>query len=120
MVVKPEARRLREGQGELGNLAAEERRGAGDGVGDQHGGEVGVVVAPALPQRLSQHASVGIDEALVGVHELRGPERLPEHLQLLGVPAVVLVAQRQQLDSGRSQPQRPLEVAIEAQALLGA
>ena len=46
------------GQRQLGDLAPEQRRRAGDGVGDEQRDEVGVVVAAPLPQRLAQHAPV--------------------------------------------------------------
>ena len=79
-----------------------------------------MVVAPPLPQRLAQHAAVPVDEPLVGVHEPRAAERPAEHGELVGPPAVVLVAQRDQLGLRRNQPQGALEVAIEAEPLLGA
>ena len=40
-------------------------------VRDEQRGEVGVVVAPPRPQRVAQHAPVGVDEPLVGVDEPR-------------------------------------------------
>ena len=54
-----------------------------------------VVAAPA-PQRVAQHAAIGVHEPLVGVHEARAAERGPQDRELVGPPAVVLVAQRDQ------------------------
>ena len=45
---------------------------------------------------------------------MRVAERVAQRRELVGVPAVVLVAQRDQLGLGRRQPQRALEVAVEA------
>ena len=63
-------------QRELEQLAAEQRRGAGDRVRDEHRGEVVVVVAP--PAARACRAAPGpsaVDEPLVGVDEGRVAER---------------------------------------------
>jgi len=58
--------------------------------------------------------------ALVAVHELRGPQRAAQDLELVRVPPVVLVAQRNQLRLARSHLQRTFEVAVEAHAAVRA
>src|SRR5919204_374691 len=120
VVVELQARRVGERQRELGDLAPEQRRRARDAVGDEQRHQVGVVVAPSLPERLAQDAALGVDEALVAVDELRGAQLVAEGRELVGVPAVVLIAERDELCLGRRHPQRALEVSVEAEAPLGA
>ena len=50
--------------------------------------------------------------------EPRAAERATQHRELVGRPAVVLVAQRQQRRLGGREAQRPLEVAVEAEPAL--
>ena len=112
-----QARRVRERQRQLRDLAPEQRRRAGDRCWRPAArrGRCGCCAAPATASRAARAPS-GVDEPLVGVDELRGAERRrAARASLSGVPAVVLVAQRDQLGLGRRQPQRALEVAVEAE-----
>ena len=104
------------GSSELDQLAAEQRRRPGDGVGDQHRREVGVVVAPASPQGFAQYVPVGVDEPLVRVDELRAPSAPRSTSSFSGMPAVVLVAERDELGLRGHQSEGALEVAVEAAA----
>src|SRR5215211_5264764 len=120
VVVELQARRVRERERQLGDLAPEQRRRARDRVRDEQRGEVRVVVAPPPPHRLAQHAPARVDEPLVAVGEHRAADRRAQRRELLRPPAIVLIAQRQQSRLARRQPERAFEVAIEAEPALGA
>ena len=79
-----------------------------------------MVVAPAPPHGIAQHAPGGVHQALVGVDEPGVAERTAQDRQLLGVPAVVLVAEREQLRFGGRHRERPFEVPVEPRSPLGA
>src|SRR5205085_11599904 len=69
--------------------------------------------AAALPEGVAKHPSLGIDQALVRVGELRAPQGPTESFQLLRVPAVVLIGHRDQLRLRGNHSQRSLEIPVE-------
>ncbi len=104
----------------LDHATAEQAGRANDRVRDQERGEIGVVVPPALPQRLPADLAVGIDPSQVAVGELRRLDRIPQRRELVRIPAIVVVAERDELRLRRNHPQHPLEVPVEAETPLGA
>ncbi len=118
VVVEGRPDRRREGQRPLQQLAPEERGGAGHGVRQQQPGEVGVVVAPSLPEGLREHPARLVDDPHVAVDEPRPAARRQQRRQLLRVPAVVLVGEGDEVRLRRHQPQRPFEVEVEPEPAL--
>ena len=116
VVVKGLPRHVGERQRDVEELAAEERRRSGDGVDQEERSQIGVVVGPIRPVRRRDRLAVGGDDRHVGIGELDalGVERARERLQLVGVPDVVLVGERDESDAGRNQLEAPLEVAVVA------
>ena len=103
--------------------AAEHGGGAGDGVGEEQRVEVREVVAARDPVGRRHHAAVGGDDAHVAVDELRarvGVEALDAGGELVGVPDVVLIGERDVGRRRRDERERGLEVAVEAAVVLGA
>ena len=87
--------RVGERQRELGHLAPEERRGAGDRVGDEQRrrGRCGCCAGPATASSRSTRPSASTSR-WSRVDERRAAERAAQRRELVRVPAVVLVAQR--------------------------
>ena len=80
-------------------LAAEQRGGAGDVVGDHHRGHaVGVVAAlEEVGVGEDRPAAAGDPHVAVGQQRAgRSEQRRGERVELVGMPAVVLVGQRDQ------------------------
>ncbi len=65
----------REGKRIVEQLAPDQRGRAGDGIGDQQRGEIGVVVASVRPVGLCDDLAVGGDQPLVAVDEQRLADR---------------------------------------------
>ena len=101
MVVTLLGELLRERERIVENLAPEHRSRSRDRVRDQKRREVGVVVAPLRPVGVRDLLAVLGDDAHVAVRELgTAAECLVEGLQLVRVPVVVLVAERDELRFG--------------------
>ena len=100
-------------------VAAEERGRAGDRVGEQQRAEVRVVVAALGPERGPDELAARADDPGVAVGELGVADRLQQPLELVGVPAVVLVAEGDEVATGGRHRQRPLEVPVEPEPARG-
>ena len=89
-------RHIGERQGDVEELTAEQRCGPGDGVDQEERSQISVVVGPVRPVRRRQQLAVGGYDRHVGVGELDalGAGMRSEGLQLVGVPDVVLVGER--------------------------
>jgi hypothetical protein len=120
VIVKLPAGPIRERQCPLDHAATKQARGAGDRVQDQQRGEVVVVAAAPLPQRFRTHETRGIDPPEVTVGELGRAYRLPERLELVRIPAIVMIAEGDELGLRRDHPQDPLEVSVKAEVLVRA
>ena len=108
---------FRERQRALHHVTPDEHRGAGHRVGDQHRGHVRAIVEAPDPHRVAQALPAGAGQPLIGVHERARADARSQRRELVRVPDVVLVAQRDQLGLRRGERERPLEVAIEAEPL---
>ena len=109
-----------EGQRELGELAPEQHRRAGHGVGDQHRGEVRVIVAPALPERLAQDAPSASTSRMSSTRARRRPSALRSVASLSGYQRSSWSESATSSALGGHHAQRALEVAVEARPLRGA
>ena len=98
-------------------LAPEQGGRARDRVRHQHGCDVVVVVAAFLPVRVREHLAVLVDDAGIAVHELRVADLAKQDLELVVLPAVVLVGERHEVGRGRRERHRSLEVPVEADPL---
>ena len=109
---------LGEGQDLAQQRGPEQAGGAHHGVGRHEARQRGGVVAPRDPERVGQRPPRHIDDPGIGIDELgvalHGAE---QRLDLVGVPAVVLIAQGDEFGIGRDGPERPFEVAVEAEAV---
>ena len=115
VVVVGRAVARRERQHELEQLAPEKRSGAGDGVRDQKRCQVGVVVATPRPVCAGEQPAVAIDDAGVAVHEVGVAEGAKQRLELLGVPAIVLVGEGHVRGARWGHRERALEVVVVAE-----
>ncbi len=110
----------RERQRRLEQLPPEQRGRSGHGVVDHLGGDVVGGVAAQVPVGVGEDLPALGGDPHVAVGE-RGAgmsgERGVQSLELVGVPAVVLVGERDQRRLGRDQAQRALEVGVEAEPL---
>ena len=105
----------REGQRDVEQVAPEQRRRAGDRIGDEQRAQVGVVVAPVAPVRRGEEPAVRADDPRVAVDQSRVSDLRQQRRELVRVPHVVLVGQRDDAGGGRRQPERALEVPVEAE-----
>ncbi len=118
VVVVGGAEPLGEGQHLPQQRGPEQAGGAHHGVGREQARQRGEVVAPRHPEGVGAGLPFAVDDAGVGIGELGGLVHRPEQrLDLVGVPAVVLVGERHERGVGRHGAQRALEIAVEVEAV---
>ena len=117
-----EDRELRRGKGQrvVEQVAREQRRRARDAVGDQQREHVRVVVGAVRPVGARDLLAAGRDDPLVAVDQPGVADLADQRLQLVRVPDVILVGERDVPGTRRDELERPLEVVVEAAPPVGA
>ena len=119
VIVEIPAGAVRERQSAVDHTSSKKARRAHDRVRDQERGKVRVVVASPVPQRFRAHVSAGVDPSQIAVGQVSRTHRRPQGLELVRVPAIVVIAESDELGFRRNHAQGTLEVPVETQVPFG-